>query len=243
MKSLPEKLLCPLDQQIFAGDRLRFADVPEPLLAATYGLQPSCDDSSSLIQPSDDSTSLIQNFDLNDHNDHTLHDGDADEVDDDDDDLHLYDLWITIKEMHSGVVRFYTSPAFERDVCSWISMQERWKKNEGNVIESFLPSSEMESYARGLTHQISLHTLPNTQPFPTRLPTTMITLKTGQPVTVECIQCFHIDNIDTSLMFMEFIRVDPISEFLPPEPFSLESIATIDVTSALEDWLQEVNSA
>ena len=70
----------------------------------------------------------------------------------------------------------------------------------------------------------------------------MIALKTGQPVTVECIQCFHIENIDTSIMYMEFIRVDQVNGFLPPEPFALESIATTDMTSVLEDLLQEAHS-
>ncbi|KAI2508195.1 GAL4-like Zn(II)2Cys6 (or C6 zinc) binuclear cluster DNA-binding domain [Fragilaria crotonensis] len=232
MKFLPERLLSPRDEQVVVGDRMRLTDIAEPLLIATYCSRP----------PNNNSSSFIQQFDTISYRDDD-HDDYHNEDDDNEDDLHLYDRWITIKEMHSGVVQFYTSPAFERDVCSWVSMQERWQRNQGNVMELFLPRNEMESYARGLTHQISLHTLPNKPPYPTRLPTTMITLKTGQPVTVECIQCFHVENIDTSLMFLEFIRVDPmISEFPSPEPFSLESIATIDGTIALEDWLQEINS-
>ena len=248
MQFLRDILCVTLEHQVVEQGRMPFADIPEPLLVATYSSRMRS--RSALAMEQNQITSDLT-YDEGNADDFD-HDGDYN-VDDDDDDQHLGDRLITIKEMNCGVVRFFTSSAFERDVCSWKLMQERWRANSGNVMELFLPRSELVLYANCLAHQISLHSHPNTPPFPTRLPTTKIILRTGQVVEAECVQCFHIVNIDLSMMYLEYIPVERTSGSLSQSPsafvryesqgpFTLERIAMIDFTSELEEWVQEMNA-
>ena len=76
---------------------------------------------------------------------------------------HLGSRWILIREINCGLSRYFTSPAFERDIVPWETIDQTFKANKQEVKSLLMvPSSETKSnYVDYLSHQISIHSKPN----------------------------------------------------------------------------------
>ena len=241
MEFLPAIILEPTGKQKVAGPRLHFSDIPEVLLLAVYCSHPC--DKGALKDDSGAQKGMKGSQKGYDYQ-------------------HLGDRLIMIKEMKCGVNRFFASSAFERDICSWETIQETWKANQKMVMDIFLPHSEVEPYGRGLTHQISLHSNPNSPPSPTRLPTTSIRLLSGQIQQADCVICLHVVDLDQAFMYVEYVPVvvDKKAAVMSPslavvdkrlqtttahsdridDPFFLDKITFMDWSGDLDEWVHEI---
>lgn len=157
----------------------------------------------------------------------------------------LRSRWIWVREMKCGTSRFFTSPAFERDVTPWNLIQETWLRNEHEVRDLWVPQEEHEKWAQSLVHQLSLHPTPSSVPTPTRIPRSKLFLMNQSVVDVDFIACMTIVNLDHSFFYAEYI---PLRDEKPrrsqtdiDDPLMFGSIAELDwPNEQVEGWMDDI---
>jgi hypothetical protein len=221
MNFAPAILLTPADQQIVAGERLGFTDVPEVLWTATHCLP------SYWMEDFQRNATTVHDIPIMTQKVNGCE--------------HLGDRLITVKEMNCGINRFFVSPAFEEKVCSWSEMQFAWIQNQTPVMELYLPKSESSSYGQGVVRQTLIHSNPHQPPTPTRITSTKIRLKSGQTIPVECIMCLHLVSLDLCYFYVEYISVNGTASHNSCDDKGLfDDLITNEYNLDFEDWAKEI---
>lgn len=127
----------------------------------------------------------------------------------------LGDRWIFAREMKKGQSRYFVSPAFERDICSWESIKDAWLANEREVVSLFLPPSEKAPYIRALMHQMTLHERAGVRPRASRYCSKILVKNSNGDndgertlVNVDQISCMKIVDVDCSFFYNEYVPVE-----------------------------------
>jgi hypothetical protein len=123
--------------------------------------------------------------------------------------LDLGNRWIFIREIDSGRNRFYTSPAFERDIVSWSTLRQTFMENKQQMLELWMPDpKERAKYGQSFVHQIVSTRTPYDVPPPDRVAGTYIQLVNaggGRTVQVDSIFAFRMQTLDRSYGCLEYI--------------------------------------
>eukprot|EP00562_Extubocellulus_spinifer_P008433 CAMPEP_0178503832 /NCGR_PEP_ID=MMETSP0696-20121128/18256_1 /TAXON_ID=265572 /ORGANISM="Extubocellulus spinifer, Strain CCMP396" /LENGTH=531 /DNA_ID=CAMNT_0020132999 /DNA_START=323 /DNA_END=1918 /DNA_ORIENTATION=- len=146
----------------------------------------------------------------------------------------LGDRWIFAREMKKGQSRYFVSPAFERDICSWESIKDAWLANEREVVSLFLPPSEKAPYIRALMHQMTLHERLGVRPRASRYGSKILVKNSNDDndgertlVKVDQISCMKIVSVDCSFFY---------NEYVPVEVSTAETLASMSMPmAAMED--------
>jgi hypothetical protein len=170
MSFLPSLLLTPKESQQTTGPRLRWSELPEPLLMAAGGRCPSGTE-----------------FEMAEQGDNLSH---------------LGSRWIFVRETRCGITRFFTSPAFERDIMPWATIDTTFKagqKEVGSLFYAPVGASSISgsnvsktNFLHCLAKQVSLHAKPGQPLIASKfrsavrlLPTARPNLRVSRMVTVE----------------------------------------------------------
>jgi len=123
--------------------------------------------------------------------------------------------WIIIREMKKGIARWFVTPAFERSIASWASIQATVKANkspQSGGIDVYVPVSEKPKFFRALVCQMLLHPAPNMPLIPTCVANVILepigTENTSKRIDVEMVNCLHVLNMDHGILFVEFFKKD-----------------------------------
>ena len=174
MDFLPSILLLPSQSQPHVDFRLRWSELPRPLLEATFN--------STIVVPSIPSLDGGENEDLSP----------------------LRERLILIRAVKQGYCRYLFSPAFQRDVVSYDLLQQSATDNPCKEIFIFRPETEEQMYLRSFCRQLSHHPSPGRPPrFDPPVPT-KIKMRDGSLKNAEVRFCLDIVNLDQGYYYMEF---------------------------------------
>lgn len=120
--------------------------------------------------------------------------------------------WIIIREIKEGILRWFVTPAFERSIASWASIQATFMANKIGGIDVYMPDSEKPKFFRALVCQMSLHPAPNMPLIPTCVANVILepigTENTSKQIDVEMVTCLDVLNMDHGTLFVEFFKKD-----------------------------------
>eukprot|EP00173_Palmaria_palmata_P005428 Plantae.Rhodophyta-Palmaria_palmata.ctg9638.p1 GENE.Plantae.Rhodophyta-Palmaria_palmata.ctg9638~~Plantae.Rhodophyta-Palmaria_palmata.ctg9638.p1 ORF type:complete len:252 (-),score=28.56 Plantae.Rhodophyta-Palmaria_palmata.ctg9638:233-955(-) len=125
--------------------------------------------------------------------------------------------WILVAKRVGGVMRFYVSAAFERDIVSWETINETYRENKKALKDLYLPDmQEKLKWTQGWIHQLSLHNVQGIAPCATKTPPSKIILATGEVVDVECLACLKIVNLEEGYIWNEYMQPPTCEEVVEP---------------------------
>ena len=135
----------------------------------------------------------------------------------------LRNRWVFVREVNKGISRFYTSPAFERNVVSRLVIEETYKANEKDISELYLVGKSAQDNVKGFSHQISLHSKPGMVTKPSVFYNVDIFAARDagsgkEVITVDQLWCLSISSLDHSFGATEFIVKPSSSSSSPPPP-------------------------
>lgn len=117
------------------------------------------------------------------------------------------DRWIIVSKRVRGIMQFYVSAAFERDIVSWETINKTFKENKKAVKDLWLTGmDEHLKWTQGWIHQVSLHNVQGIAPCATRAPAAKLRLAVGEVVEVECLACLKIVNLEEGYICNEYFR-------------------------------------
>jgi len=206
-------LFTPADQQDLGDTRLRWSEIPSDLLASAG----CCAESAGLGAPADVVMDCQRRKEEEAKVKSSQNAADFASVVEDKDEQEILaplmrERWIFVREMNRGKSRYFCSPAFERDVASWESIQDAWVKNDQEVITLFHPPGDKAPYVRALMHQITLHEKANVPPRASCCSSKILVKNSAgagrKVVPVEQISCMKIVNVDCCYFYNEYVPVE-----------------------------------
>lgn len=128
--------------------------------------------------------------------------------------------WIFVRWLHQGRSRYFVSPAFERDIVSWATIQSTWNANNREVTGLFVPRSEMPTHTRGIMHQFAIHPrvgMPlRANRYKTKIKVRAAVAPMGSApsaeepgmveMVVDGVMCQKMMSLDTAFLFIECVR-------------------------------------
>lgn len=229
MDYLEHILLTPAKYQQVTGDRLRWSEIPKPLLDATR-----C----SLTENSNASVMNGIKMDpwckMSEENFFQTN---------------IANRWIIVLDCKKGITRFFVTPAFDRSIASWSALQHVESGN--NDIPApvpfsvFVEPSEMKRLMKGWSHQMSLHPAANMPPIASRVSGIMIkpyniegtvTRATPLLMEVDVVCCLHIVNVDHGFMFLECLRRDVTTAENWGAAVKASTTGAVSDPSSMDQW-------
>lgn len=144
-----------------------------------------------------------------------------------------------MREMNRGKSRFFVSPAFERDVCTWQMIQNTWIENKHEVTSLWYTDEQVRNYGQALIQQIANFASPTSKMCPTRLSGTKINVSGGKQVKVDSINCLMILDLDRSFYYQEYIPC-VVKQKPGTDPLLIDKFAEIDWNDELETWIDNI---
>lgn len=135
--------------------------------------------------------------------------------------------WVLIREMKAGTSRFYVSHKMEQDVVPWDRIMATWNANKAGeeVRDLWEPPESKNVHARVICLQLVAQKRPLTPPSVTRIKRTTIRLASGQICQVDCAVCYHIVNLDHSIVAVEYTAREELFAISDNELSFLDDIA------------------
>ena len=163
--------------------------------------------------------------------------------------------WIFVRWLHQGRSRYFVSPAFERDIVSWATVQSTWNANNREVTGLFVPRSEMPTHTRGIMHQFAIHPRAGMPMRANRYKTKIKVRAAVAPVGsvpsaedpgmvemgVDGVMCQKMISLDTAFLFIEYVR-DEVTPATVLASLSSREGAVAAAATAVNDHSQHQQS-